>query len=1211
MIVESKIVNRFRMGHGISRIPWSFLLARNNRGSMRGQTEPQISAVKPAKLALVVLALFVLAFAVLNSTATALAQTAPNAPPGFESDKAYRFVPENSPPGTNVGEPVAAGDADNDTLTYSISGTDANLFGIYTVSGQITVGAGTVLDYEARNSYAVTVTATDPSGAAGAIDVVITVTDVNLGSLYDLNDDGAIDRDEVISAVVDYFNDLITREETLEVIKLYFFGPPSPKELIDMLAWVEDGTTESEEWAVNHLNYLASQSLRGFRELMRKPWIKDDLTWMEFDVVSQFARLANKRGALADELILQILGMPFLESIEETDIQGIRALSELGIRNQDLLYLALSGTLSETGITDQQTEVVTLLLMEQYDTEAANALKILPWIEDRITRYEQDNVIDLQMMAAESREVFWALMRSPWIRYLSKASQDVIQDFGYIATGDDRDGQSALQIAGMPFLESIEQTDSDVTRTLKRIHLKFPGGLPAFLSDPRLSQGITDASAGVVLLLGLEQENLEAGAALWAMPWAVDGITEDEVPVIGKLTNLAYTDLPLALAAAEYFNVQKGDLVSLVIYALTNLSGRRDASGQLKAQPWFADGINDAEAAFVVTLYSIATESPELYNDMLEVRYTQHRTISLPLAGDVNIWVIENALPPQDDDVLTIIEDTARITEEFLGLPFPTTDVILLLVEQNKKHYTVRSAHYGSHMQLNRFSGEVTNVTHETAHYYLYSNFEQAWLIEGGAEFIRAYVDDQKGIRDLTTRKSELLNVCSEYENIMHYNYIWEHIYQEILRVPGPGGCNYRMGERFLINVFETIGREAMSAALRELYLSNNEEHLWVGQPQQPPTEDDIYHGFLSHAPPDRKEVFRELYRTLHGGAVAFPDTDFLDDHADEAAAATGVAVGEVVEGALDYMFDFDYFRFHAEVGRKYRMNVNHDSLRYTSVAVYAPDRSTQDVLEWKSRRRVSSGPQILWMAPRSGEYYFAVQNFGGESGQYTLTITAVEDPPDDHGDTLATATGLSLGEVAGGIIEDDFDYDYFEFEAIEGRAYRTDVTSGTLEWFRRRLYASDGARPANWSWYGNHYDDHVGSRHRSIIEWVAPSSGQYYLAIDGHEENVGTYTVTITEIENEPGGQTRTACGQWMAEQGLPPQRYIRGLNDFVSASGRLKPLLHASYYIAESDLIIVTTPRCANETTVKLSSAVVGREVVCRAYPCPNGLPTGHKIE
>ena len=44
----------------------------------------------------------------------------------------------------------------------------------------------------------------------------------DLGNRYDDNDDGSIERDEVISAIKDYFNDVITREETIEVIKLYF-----------------------------------------------------------------------------------------------------------------------------------------------------------------------------------------------------------------------------------------------------------------------------------------------------------------------------------------------------------------------------------------------------------------------------------------------------------------------------------------------------------------------------------------------------------------------------------------------------------------------------------------------------------------------------------------------------------------------------------------------------------------------------------------------------------------------------------------------------------------------------------------------------------------------------------------------------------------------------------------------------------------------------
>ena len=45
---------------------------------------------------------------------------------------------------------------------------------------------------------------------------------LSLGIPYDDNDDGGIQRDEVISAIKDYFSDLITREEVIEVIKLYF-----------------------------------------------------------------------------------------------------------------------------------------------------------------------------------------------------------------------------------------------------------------------------------------------------------------------------------------------------------------------------------------------------------------------------------------------------------------------------------------------------------------------------------------------------------------------------------------------------------------------------------------------------------------------------------------------------------------------------------------------------------------------------------------------------------------------------------------------------------------------------------------------------------------------------------------------------------------------------------------------------------------------------
>ena len=87
-----------------------------------------------------------------------------------------RVIAEDAAPGANIGEPVAARDPDEDTLTYSLSGDDAASFAIDPSTGQLTTN--TALDHETQASYSVTVTATDPSGATAEVEVTITVTEV-------------------------------------------------------------------------------------------------------------------------------------------------------------------------------------------------------------------------------------------------------------------------------------------------------------------------------------------------------------------------------------------------------------------------------------------------------------------------------------------------------------------------------------------------------------------------------------------------------------------------------------------------------------------------------------------------------------------------------------------------------------------------------------------------------------------------------------------------------------------------------------------------------------------------------------------------------------------------------------------------------------------------------------------------------------------------
>ena len=115
--------------------------------------------------------------------------------PVFDNGTSFPDVPENTPPGVNIGDPISATDTDDDgegnddiefgdTLTYSLGGTDAASFDIDASTGQLITKAP--LDFEnprggtgsASTSYVVTVTVKDSSGTSVTEDVTITVTNV-------------------------------------------------------------------------------------------------------------------------------------------------------------------------------------------------------------------------------------------------------------------------------------------------------------------------------------------------------------------------------------------------------------------------------------------------------------------------------------------------------------------------------------------------------------------------------------------------------------------------------------------------------------------------------------------------------------------------------------------------------------------------------------------------------------------------------------------------------------------------------------------------------------------------------------------------------------------------------------------------------------------------------------------------------------------------
>ena len=245
--------------------------------------------------------------------------------------------------------------------------------------------------------------------------------------------------------------------------------------------------------------------------------------------------------------------------------------------------------------------------------------------------------------------------------------------------------------------------------------------------------------------------------AVFAFPWVLDGVTEAEEAGLWGISGISYTDQSLAsevIGSMSELLSLSGDLVVYALHAIGQIREFPDDLRPLVALPWFADGLDPEEAAFV-TLLPVVYDDPRLYAELLQSRFSLSGTVSLPLAGPVNLWVFQNAPFPEDENALAAIEDSARITEAFLGTPFPTTDVIMLSVVQDAEGYNVGIGyHLDTHFRITRPGTTLPydTIYHEMAHYYFGLGFAPVWLREGSADFTAAYVRDRLGVQSLGVR---------------------------------------------------------------------------------------------------------------------------------------------------------------------------------------------------------------------------------------------------------------------------------------------------------------------------------------------------------------------------------------------------------------------------------------------------------------------------
>ncbi len=109
------------------------------------------------------------------------------------------------------------------------------------------------------------------------------------------------------------------------------------------------------------------------------------------------------------------------------------------------------------------------------------------------------------------------------------------------------------------------------------------------------------------------------------------------------------------------------------------------------------------------------------------------------------------------------------------------------------------------------------------------------------------------------------------------------------------------------------------------------------------------------------------------------------DDHGNDIDSATVISVGDVIEGVLEYDGDLDLFRFTAEAGHHYRIDVEIRTLHDSQVRLLDSDGWH---LEYSEDFGESNAARIVWEAPESGDYYVEVSGRSSFStGSYVLSL--------------------------------------------------------------------------------------------------------------------------------------------------------------------------------------------------------------------------------
>ena len=389
---------------------------------------------------------------------------------------------------------------------------------------------------------------------------------------------------------------------------------------------------------------------------------------------------------------------------------------------------------------------------------------------------------------------------------------------------------------------------------------------------------VTDGVTGeewipLAVIRDIAKVDVEMAKLTSLQPWLADGITKYELIGLDRLNRIAQHDLEFAKLILDQsfmdlpFRQRDASALDGLFQLLTGRG--RNVMAMVASQPWFEDGLDDLEAVLLQVLREV---NDDLLHALAKTHYIASLPIKLPATGDITLVVVRHTPFPGDDETFAAMEEGARAIDAFTQTPFEVNDLVLLVNEPGiwqrasgsvvggwEPGYDDRQIIVHNPAVFGWSSDKYKGIIyHELGHLYMLAG--PRWLVEGAAEFFRAYIRDKTGAESIHQRlvhlhsyeasPSELPGVGCGKKNLQQHLDDWR-----------PNNCDYYLGEVFLLGMYTAIGAEGASEALRDLQMQTTTYRSGAH-------EDLIYQVFEKNTPSGKEDAFKAAYQRYHGGPI-------------------------------------------------------------------------------------------------------------------------------------------------------------------------------------------------------------------------------------------------------------------------------------------------------------------------------------------------------